>query len=163
MPKITFHINMDSINDAIQKVESYQKKVEKLGENTVKRMAEYGSETAKDYATYMDAYDTGWLVGSIHPEFSENKGFVLATAPHSAFVEFGTGLRGSRDQHPEAFVHGWNYDVNHHGEAGWYFIGRDGKLYKTTGMPSRPFMYDTAKTLREQEIEIVKNLLKDNE
>ena len=57
-----------------------------------------------------------------------------------------------------AEANGWKYDVNDHGEAGWWYptdddnliryTAPDGKTYGwTKGMASRPFMYETAKEL----------------
>ena len=58
-------------------------------------------------------------------------GFVFANAPHAAFVEYGTGLRGSASPHgalPEQGVPitgSWIYDYR---GVGWI------------GMPAQPFM-----------------------
>ena len=76
-------------------------------------------------------------------------------------MEYGTGVRGKNSPHPKP-PEGWIYDVNEHGEEGWWYMGDDGELHWTRGMPSRPFMYDTAKELRENTKEIIKGVLKDD-
>lgn len=148
MPTIKVDLSASSIDRALQELEAYQKKIEKLGENVVKRLTEDGKKTAQDIAMYMNAYDTGELVSGIVSDYSDGKGYIRTTAPHSAYVEFGTGVVGSGSPHPQASEY-WAYDVNEHGVKGWFYIGRDGKRHWTNGMPSRPFMYDTAQTLRE--------------
>lgn len=72
---------------------------------------------------------------------------------HVAFVEFGTGIVGKGNPHPKR--RDWIYDVNGHGDNGWWYPTDNpypnqptkyynGKLYAwTAGMASRPFMYKT--------------------
>lgn len=38
------------------------------------------------------------------------------------YLEFGTGIIGERNRHPEASKYGWKYDINNHGDKGWTFI-----------------------------------------
>lgn len=149
MPTIKVTLGSASISNAIAQLEDYQRKVENLGEKVTKRLTEDGVKQAQDYAMYMNAYDSGELVDSIVPEYRDNKGYIHSTAPHSAFVEMGTGIMGQNAPNSNNTVPGWVYDVNEHGEKGWYYIGRDGRKHWTKGMPSRPFMYDTAQTIRQ--------------
>lgn len=62
------------------------------------------------------------------------------------FVEFGTGLVGSENEHELAEVLGYEYDMNNHGEDGWDFAFEyNGKLfvYKSfTGYEGKAFLYD---------------------
>lgn len=160
MPIINISLNGGSIDAATRKLKAYAKKVEDAPEKVVKELTEQGAEQAKDFAMYMNAYDTGELVNGIVAEASGSEGRIVATAPHSAYVEFGTGVVGEMSPAPHAGQNGWNYDVNEHGEAGWYYIGEDGKRHWTKGMPSRPFMYDTAKVMREAVPDKVKEALK---
>lgn len=37
------------------------------------------------------------------------------------YLEFGTGIVGQRNPHPEASKYGWLYDINNHGDKGWTF------------------------------------------
>ena len=67
---------------------------------------------------------------------------VYTDCPWAKYVEFGTGITGSQNPHQNASVSGWKYDVNEHGESGWFYY-RDGEWHWTKGMPSRPFMYET--------------------
>ena len=148
------------MDNAIQRVEDYQKKVDSLGENVTKRLTEDGVSQAKEMAMYMNAYDSGELVGGIVAEYRDKKGYIHSTAPHSAFVEMGTGVVGAGSPNPNGTVPGWVYDVNEHGEKGWFYIGRDGKRHWTKGMPSRPYMYDTAQILKQSVQYVVEDELK---
>ena len=74
---------------------------------------------------------------------------------HAVFVEFGTGIVGMSEPHPNPKVNNWTYVHTGKFEGWWYptddsdpnpykRVFRDGKTYAfTRGMPSRPFVYDT--------------------
>lgn len=161
MPKYELKLNTKSITDTINKLRQYQKSLDGFKERAIKIAVEMGVEQAKDIAGYMDIYDSGELVDGIVGEYENGKGYIHSTAPHSAFVEMGTGVRGKEDPNPYDYYPGWRYDVNEHGEKGWYYIGKDGNWHWTKGMPSRPYMYMTAQVLKESKAEIAEAALKD--
>lgn len=37
------------------------------------------------------------------------------------YLEFGTGIAGKYNSHPDANKIGWEYDVNNHGAKGWWY------------------------------------------
>ena len=99
------------------------------------------------------AVDTGELLESMQAQAGdviENGGewIVFTDCPHAAFVEFGTGVTGSMNPHPDTSLVGWRYDVNEHGDAGWFYF-KDGEWHWTKGMISRPFMYETGRDLKK--------------
>ena len=159
MPRIKLTLSASGIDDAIQQIQEYADKVESASEKIVESLAKDGAEIAADYAMFSNAYDSGELVAGIVPEVDGNKGRIHSTAPHSAFVEMGTGIKGADSPHPSGAYPGWDYDQNHHGEAGWEYIGADGKKHWTQGMPSRPFMYATGQDLHEAVPDYVKGVL----
>lgn len=96
---------------------------------------------------------TGELLNSIQSEpgamISNGSQWIIYTGCEWApFVEFGTGIIGSGNPHPDPGLANWKYDVNGHGEAGWHYY-KDGGWHWTKGMPSRPFMYETGRDLRK--------------
>lgn len=114
-------------------------------------LIDYGVEVAKAQVREMDAFYTGELESSIEGYFSPamKVGIIRAGAPYAVYVEFGTGVVGQGSPHPAPA--GWRYDVNNHGEAGWwYFNDRDQKWHWTKGIESRPFMYNTARELERE-------------
>ena len=159
MPTIKLKLNDQSIDQALKELTAYQKKVDAAGENLTRELTELGVSYAQLNASYMSIYDTGELVNGIDSRYEGNKGYVESTAPHSAFAEFGTGIRGAQSPHPEPGIAGWRYDVNEHGEEGWWYW-KDGEWHWTAGMPSRPYMYDTAQMLKQQVVPLAKEVLK---
>ena len=160
MPTIKLKLNDQSINQALKDIKAYQKKVDAAGENLTHSLTEQGVSLAQLNASYMSIYDTGELVSGIESQYRGDKGYVVSTAPHSAFAEFGTGIPGAQSPHPEPGLAGWRYDVNEHGEEGWWYMGDDGEWHWTAGMASRPYMYDTARMLRNMVVLSAKEVLK---
>lgn len=155
MKTIKLSLNTKSINAAIKELEAYKAKLGKAAEEITHTLTRTGAELARQNASYMGFYDDGELVKGIKEEYVGGfgveyaKGYVLSTAPHSAFCEFGTGVVGADNPHPNITIPGWRYDENQHGEKGWWYMGDDGEWHWTKGMPSRPYMYETAHKLRE--------------
>ena len=129
-----------------------QRKVDLL----VKTLADKGVAMAKANVKEFDAIFTADLYDSIHTEFeSSGKGtaifYIVCDSEHAMFVEFGTGQIGQENPYPYEFPEGvvWDYNTGKkifpfgEGQYGWIYE-RDGKLYFTQGMPSRPFMYETS-------------------
>ena len=155
--------SVDSINRAIEELTRFQEKLETLPEAVVLALAETGENLAKQNVAYYNAYDTGELMNSITSEVSDpgKHARIVASAPHAAYVEFGTGYRGQNSPHPDPGVYdgGWAYDVNEHGVGGWVYRGDDGQMHFTQGFESRPYMYDTANMLRRMVRKIAKEEL----
>lgn len=88
-------------------------------------------------------------VGEINPDIAMNypNGFDLAKA-----VEYGTGIIGASSSGAEyAGNNGWQYDVNGHGNKGWFYVDSNGELFWTKGMAGR-LIYLTTKQRIEQNI-----------
>lgn len=134
------------------------------------RLAEKGVEIAKANVTKLDAIFTGELIDSLHSEKgSISKGtaifYIVTDSKHAAFVEFGTGQLGMEGGYPYPFPEGvqWNYNSGRTifeispGQYGWFYK-RDEQWYFTQGMPSRPFMYETAMELEKEIVKTAKEV-----
>lgn len=167
---IKLSLSVSSAKAAQKALEEYKNDLAKKCLLLSQKLTEKGVDIAKAQLVGMDAVFTGELMDSIH---SEDKGngiwAVVAGTNHALFVEFGTGQIGESSPYPYAFPDGitWNYnsgqtirqalsDIVVHGKtfvkAGeyyWTYIGKDGKLHITKGMPSRPFMYNTANEMKD--------------
>lgn len=142
---------------AAAEVRAYKARIEKLAIELTAELAAQGKQIALVEAA--DIRDTGKLLSSIVEEHSGNYGFVKCKCGYAVFVEFGTGVVGGRSSHPDISIAGWKYDVNGHGELGWWYPGKDGNYHWTKGMPSRPFMYNTAQQLRKIVIPTARGLI----
>lgn len=166
MLKFKLKLNLDSVEEVLQGITGYEKKVKTAGYELTRQLTEQGVSLAQQNASYMDIYDSGELVNGIEAEYvgfgrttKTAAGKVHSTARHSAFCEFGTGVVGAGSPHPDPMP-GWIYDVNEHGEEGWWYYDKNGNKRWTKGMPSRPYMYDTARMLRNMIVPTAKEVLK---
>src|SRR5690554_1138589 len=172
--KITFGLSTKEINQAIKELDAVKRNVNQKAKDLVRKLTDRGVEIAKVKIQEMDAVYLGELLGSIEGYFSESSGIGIihtGNAWHAIFVEFGTGIVGENNPHPLATEHGWDYDVNNHGEKGWFYPTDDPNLAVTTtddgqmlgwtrGMAHRPFMYETQKQLEEECERIAKEVFK---
>ena len=163
MAEITVPLSRKGIADAKKFLLDYKKNVlqQKL-KVLVERLALEGVEIAKANITTIDAIFTGELLNSVRIEsgvLTKDTAifYVVADSEHAAFVEFGTGQIGMEGSYPYPFPEGveWNYNTGKTifeispGQYGWFYPMPDGTWRFTQGMPSRPFMYETAIELRE--------------
>lgn len=136
---------------------AYKARVENLAQKLVAELAAQGAHIALVEAEGIR--DTGKLLSSIVGEAGGNYGYVKCKCGYAVFVEFGTGVVGSGKPHPDISIAGWKYDVNGHGELGWWYPDDEGKLHWTKGMPSRPFMFNTAQQLRRIIVKTARELI----
>lgn len=159
MRKISFGLSVKEIDRAIKEVEKYKSELNAKISLLIEALTDYGVEIAKVQVRQLGAWYTGELESSISGYFSPSTGvgIIKAGAPYAVYVEFGTGVVGAGSPHPDPA--GWQYDVNNHGESGWwYYNDRDGKMHWTKGMRSRPFMYNTARELEQECVRIAKEV-----
>lgn len=150
---ISFGLSVREVQNAIKELRQYQSDLNRKCEILAQRLAEEGVVIAKIKIMQFPAVYTGELLNSIQSEpgamISNGSQCIIYTGCEWApFVEFGTGIIGSGNPHPDPGLANWKYDVNEHGEAGWHYY-KDGKWNWTKGMPSRPFMYETGRDLQE--------------
>jgi hypothetical protein len=159
--RIVIKLSEDSISKAIREVEKYKGELKNKVHLLIERLTDYGVEVAKAQVRELGAFYTGELEESITGYYSPSTqvGIIKTDVPYAIYVEFGTGVVGAGSPHPAPA--GWRYDVNNHGEAGWwYFNDRDQKWHWTKGIESRPFMYNTLQILERESARIAKEVFK---
>lgn len=161
---VKFGLSVKEVQNAIKEIKAYQSDLNRKCEILAQRLAEEGVVIAKVKIMQFPAVYTGELLNSIQSEpgamISNGSQWIIYTGCEWApFVEFGTGIIGSGNPHPDPGLANWKYDVNEHGEAGWFYY-KDGEWHWTKGMPSRPFMYETGRDLLEIVPKIAKEIFK---
>lgn len=156
MPKYKANLSARSFRQLARNIRDYRKSLQDKCEEFAYRMAEEGVAIAQMKILGFDAVMTGELLDSMNLEAGDivSNGatyYVYTDCDWASFVEFGTGVIGSENPHPETGLANWKYDVNNHGESGWWYFN-DGKWHWTKGMPSRPFMYETAQQLKDMSV-----------
>lgn len=165
MPKkITMNLSVSSIQNAIKEIRQYQSDLNRKCEELAHRLADEGVIIAKMEIMSFPAVCTGELLESISDKpgavITNGSQWVIYTGcPWAKYVEFGTGIVGQNNPHPEPGLANWKYDINQHGEAGWFYF-KDGEWHWTKGMPSRPFMYETRMELATKVAKIARDVFK---
>lgn len=160
----------NSIDDAIGQLNLYKRKLDAKLELFLQRLAEEGVKIAKNKVQTYNAVFTADLLNQIHLEHRDGCFFVVSDSEHTAFVEFGTGQWGQAHPYKGTFPNmNWKYTDYLSGEHiqyaeedllwgdwtipkgsyFWFYFGMDNRWHVTQGMPSRPFMFDTAMELRK--------------
>lgn len=175
--KIRINLSASSLDEAIKKVESYKKSISDKTLKACDKLADYGVEYAqKEISAMADYGNLTDIKNSIHKEQRGNKFYIVTRNIKAPFVEFGTGVRGSGNAHPEASQFGWGYMTGnfteYNGKVGWWYPSTlgDGNITQketesgdliafTQGMPARPFMYNTAKAVKRRAKETTKEVM----
>lgn len=76
-------------------------------------------------------------------------------------VEYGVGLEGSFTPHQEV-VEDWGYDLNGHGQQGWYYKDASGKPRWTSGYEGRLVFYSLVEYIKENVSAWITEYLIDN-
>lgn len=170
----TKHIRIDLFNPntydmAIKKIQALENSLDSKVDRFLKALADRGVEIAKANVTMYNAVFTTDLLNSIFAQ-KESKGVyaIISDSKHSAFVEFGTGQVGQAHSYPYPFPDGVDWEYNsgatifeiHDGQYGWYYPALDGTWKFTQGLPSRPYMYETAIELEKVISEVAKEVFK---
>lgn len=146
-------VKQTGLDSTLKYFEEMKPGLKAKSKNIVSKAADYALRKAQSNAPSSIA-DTLYK-----QTYGNVKAIVASTADFATYIEFGTGVVGMGTPHPQPSSvepNGWVYDVNAHGEAGWKYIGKDGKLHWTKGVPSKPFMYQATKDLENQLSSIAK-------
>lgn len=151
-------LDTKELNRAIKELQAYKKDFIAKTKLFMSRLVEAGVEIARNEVIELGAFDSGQLAnsfnGTVMYSDGKDKGIIITNCPWAAFVELGTGVVGADNPHPTM---PWAYDVNNHGEAGWVYFN-NGEFHWTKGMPSKPFMYNTALELQRRIPEIARKV-----
>lgn len=162
MSKYSFSLSARSVKRLQRDLKKYQKDLNKKVEELMDCIGKRGIKVVKQNIRIYGAVMDGDLIDSIkyHVEKTDNKNLkvvIEADSSHAIYVEFGTGQVGAEHPYkgnvPVVYAQGsfirYNAETNRYF---WYYF-KNGKWHYTEGMPSRPFMLDSATMLRATIIE----------
>lgn len=157
----------DSIDAAIKELEKRKRAIHKHAEELTQLLTNLGVEKARDLVPV----DTGVAQSSIIGYIDDAEGIgIIRAGGYCKYIEFGTGVRGRESPHPSAeykAIMQWAYNsgatifTTKNGKEGWYYPVGDGTWRFTEGMPSRPFLYETAQYLRKEAKRLAREVFKD--
>lgn len=166
-------IKVSGIDNLINKLKAYQKTFDDRQKQLLEELAKIGIDTAS--AKFQTAQYDGEndVVVSNTPEWvGDNKLFLTATGNAVTFIEFGTGVHYA-EQHPKAATLGAIRGAYGQGKGSrdtWGYYGSpgtNGQVIKendkgtvvlTHGNPPARAMYDATKEMRNQVVNIAKEV-----
>lgn len=156
MPKYSTRLSAKGFRKLANQVREYRESLTDKCEEFAYRLAEEGVAIAQMKILGFNAVLTGELLDSMNLRAGDiysngARYYIYTDCPWAKFVEFGTGIVGSKSPHPDTSIAGWKYDVNEHEEKGWFYFA-DGEWHWTKGMPSRAFMFETANELSDMSV-----------
>lgn len=160
MAKYTFKLSEESIKKALAIVDQYKAEFDERQDMFLARLAERGVEIAKEELQTLvysnpNELQTKQLLNSIRGGYDPQtkRGWVGTDLFYAKFVEFGTGPRGAAKSHPDA-TESWSYRST----PWFYYNDRVGKVLRTAGFESRPFMYNTARRMESEAVKIAREV-----
>lgn len=179
--KFTATLDSKSLDKLIKDLTYYKNVVlPKRCEAFVEELAKRGREIAYTQILDFPAVFSGDILSNLsyRKEKSTKDVFrfvVQCDSEHAIYVEMGTGVVGAGFDSPArpypnsfapypgnlpaVYAQGSHMFYTKDGQYGWiYRSDADGTYHFTTGMPSRPFMYNTANQLAEEVISIAKQI-----
>ena len=129
--KYTLNLSISSLTEYKEMLEEYKKKLPQVAENIVRRVSEVGLQDNHKSTELLPVKNEGNVVS----------GGIKTTDEIDTYREFGTGIIGSQNPHPDT-MSGWIYDVNEHGEAGWRYPKGDGTYGWTKGILASKKFYN---------------------
>lgn len=123
----------DSIDEAINELERYEKWLNDKTELFVQRMADEGVEIAS--INFEDAAYAGTNDVKVHMKNIDSKNVaVVAVGAAVLFIEFGTGLNmGEHPERPAGYYPGSYGNGRGSSEKGWFYKGEIGNAPAGTG------------------------------
>lgn len=154
--KLTIELSKTSLEQAKKFLNDYKQAYEHGVENAIEKATEMLYEKVKQYC-----YEAGieQHTNNVYMEYdaTTKTGKVWTNDMVLIFNEMGTGIVGSKNPHPspqDAFK-SWKYDVNEHGEKGWYYPKGDGTRGWTKGLPSRHMFFNAFEDIKGEIGDIV--------
>lgn len=156
--------DIKSVNKLEESLSRFPSQTEIAMANTLIELAEVGNDYLVDKLSEHGLANSK-LANSFRIElYNDGIAFVL-DSEYAMYVEFGTGYEGELSPHPntefERLGRAWEYDVNDHGEKGWWYpttqndpnptkkrLKSGDWIAWTRGQKSHPFMYETWLYLR---------------
>lgn len=132
------NLSLDSIEEFKELLAKNQKRFPQLATKIITLVSEVGlKDNYKSAEMLPIVVEDGKVTGGIH-----------TTEQKDTYKEFGTGIVGSANPHPD-IMSGWIYDVNEHGEKGWVYPKPEGGYGWTKGIPAEKRFYEAVKRMEE--------------
>ena len=134
-------LSVNGIRKAKKKIKAIKNRLPAVEKKFISKSLNFLEERAKFYIQSTTGGSWYELTHTLENSFikDESVGKLINNCFYAAVVEFGTGTVGE-GTHPLSKE--YEYDVNSHGEEGWFFFDDDGNIHWTKGMKAHAYMYN---------------------
>lgn len=152
---LVIDIDIDNIKKGIKDISKIQTLVEQALDDAILELQDRLLSKLNERIIFYGLGDSQ-LINTISVSKVQDGISIKVGAEYANFIEFGTGIVGKENPHPQ--LDGWIYDTKNNGNTGWWYptTASDPNPYKwvdgsgqlrawTKGSQSKPFMYDTWK------------------
>jgi len=166
MPTYRADLSVSSLDELLRNVKSYQAKVNAAPERIVSELARIATNSISETISGITDSD-GNATGSVGSNISGNTAMVFNEGDQVGYIEFGTGVTGAAEPHPQARKSGWSYDkgskifTTKSGKRMWrYYDTLKGHWRITSGLPAQKQVYKAALKMRDNIVQVAKEALK---
>lgn len=122
--RFTTGLSAKGFRNIARQIHDYRNDLTEKCKEFARQLAEEGVAIAQLKILSFDAVMTGELLDSMELEPGDivscgSTYYIYTNCSWASFVEFGTGVEGKENPHPDTGIVGWKYDTNEHGENGW--------------------------------------------
>lgn len=112
--KIKIALNYKSINNAINQLNAIKKNVPAMQQEFIMLVAHWVTNKANDYINFSDIGSSvkDEIKGGWEYEPTTNGVKIINRTQKAVFVEFGVGIVGQGDSHPQASIEGYEYNMD---------------------------------------------------
>lgn len=131
-------LSLNNIDEYKKYLEEKQKEILQNAKNVIQEVSKIGLEGNHKSTELLPIIYDGSVVS----------GGIKTTDPIDTYREYGTGVVGSNNPHPD-IMNGWKYDVNEHGEKGWIYPKSDGTYGWTKGLSAEKKFYEAMRKMEK--------------
>ena len=147
MNPINITLSTKSVHQARLELERIRNNIPAAMDNARLELAQMGRDRAEMFLATSDGTST--LMGSMKVSHGGSYTSLYTDIPWAVYIEYGTGIVGEQSPHPAPETANWIYDINSHGEAGWFYWIRSG-VHWTKGQIASAFLYTTGQWMVTQ-------------
>lgn len=179
--RFKMELSTKSVDNLLKMLKMTEAKIRFVVSAALQQLADMGVAHIGQLLTYYGLGDTELARTIELIKVNDNHYRIRATGKQTSIgvcqavlIEFGTGVKGEQQPHQLAAEVGYKYDINAHGNDGWYYpsseqdrnpkkyVTKEGDIIAwTKGMPSRPFMYNSTIFLESEVQDVLRQIIKE--
>lgn len=152
-------VNYKELGGLVDRLKKAKTGLENIPESVIDELLSEGERIMSGNINMSEVADSVTSYVSLVSKGSA-EGYITAEHESAVYLEYGTGIVGVWNPHPELPA-GWVYDSNEHGYSGWVYWDNSGRKRWTMGLASGQFVLKTREELKRVSADIVAKKIKE--